>query len=63
VVDRDGVEPPQSATGGLQPLGLANAQPIQYLVREEGFEPPAFTLWEQIYSLLQHHRRCRSRIA
>lgn len=38
MVRRDGVEPPQSETGGLQPLGLASAQPTQ---REEevGFEP------------------------
>jgi hypothetical protein len=31
-------------------------------VREDGFEPPLFTTREQIYSLLQHHHRCRSRI-
>ena len=34
----------------------------QILVREDGFEPPLFTQREQIYSLLQHHHRCRSRM-
>ena len=29
------------------------------LVERRGFEPLMFTLWERIYSPLQHRRRCR----
>lgn len=36
LVDGDGVEPPQLEAPGLQPGGLANAQPIQYLVAGPG---------------------------
>lgn len=30
-----------------------------FMVGGEGFEPPMFTLWERIYSPLQHHHHCR----
>jgi hypothetical protein len=59
-------------TKGVEPLWIACKATViplyevpvllYILVREEGFEPPMFTLWEQIYSLLQNHRLCRSRI-
>ena len=39
----------------IEPLSLQ----VQKLVERRGFEPPMFTLWERIYSPLQHHRRCR----
>ena len=54
LVDKDGVEPPQSETGGLQPLELANAQPIQCLVEITGIEP-VVPLGRRIYSPLHHH--------
>ena len=39
----------------IEPLSLQ----VQKLVERRGFEPPMFTLWERIYSPLQHRRRCR----
>ena len=44
----------------ISPFIFHNIFSINYFVRAEGVEPPMFTLWEQIYSLLQHHHRCRT---
>ena len=52
-----GFEPTKPKQRFYRPPHLTTLE-LHSIVGREGFEPPMFTLWDQMYSLAQHHHRC-----